>query len=93
VEDNHNAAVAPAAYVITVALFSVSSHLSAMVVRTSSALNFSARAIVCARRCRVREVYERAGHRSSSVTRARVVVARVRLADEENTINRAISEN
>jgi hypothetical protein len=42
----------------------------------------------------MREVYERAGHRSSSVTRARVVVvARIRLADEENTINRAISEN
>merc|ERR1712216_250598 len=46
VEDNHTTAVAPATYVITVDLFSVSSHLSAIVANTSSALNFSARAIV-----------------------------------------------
>jgi len=43
VEDNHTAAVAPATYVITVDLFSVSSHLSAIVFNTSSELNFSAR--------------------------------------------------
>ena len=49
--------------VITVDLFSVSSHLSAMVVRTSSVLNFSARAIVCARRW-VKEACARGGTRT-----------------------------
>jgi len=92
VEDNHNAAVAPAAYVITVDLFSVSSHLSAMVVRTSSVLNFSARAIVCARRW-VKEACARGGtrtrHRQSPpFASPRARIAFIRRADDSELFAR-----
>ena len=45
VEDNHNATVAPATYVITWPLFSVSSHFSETVFTSSFVSNFSARTI------------------------------------------------